>query len=228
MYYALYDGAESVSGGLGEPFPVRFTPVRCKRGRALPFETVALGAEEILQPFRSALPIVSDTGDCLFASVDIRGSDFIAPAYYATMGFAIPAALGAQIASGKAHGVLAFDAGEIVGWCNAGPRAAFGNLRVFGSAVDDPREPVGSVMCFVIAPERRREGIATALLGRAEQLFRELGLRVAEAYPRAAPSSNPAIPSSASYYKGSPAMYERAGYAPHRRFERFTCVRKPL
>ena len=45
---ALYDAAESVSGGLGEPFPVRFTPVRCKRGRALPFETVALGAEEIL------------------------------------------------------------------------------------------------------------------------------------------------------------------------------------
>ena len=45
---ALYDAADSVSGGLGEPFPVRFTPVRCKRGRALPFETVALGAEEIL------------------------------------------------------------------------------------------------------------------------------------------------------------------------------------
>jgi len=45
---ALYDAAESVSGGLGEPFPVRFTPVRCKRGRALPFETVALAAEEIL------------------------------------------------------------------------------------------------------------------------------------------------------------------------------------
>ena len=45
---ALYDAAESVSAGLGEPFPVRFTPVRCKRGRVLPFETVALGAEEIL------------------------------------------------------------------------------------------------------------------------------------------------------------------------------------
>ena len=38
----------------------------------------------------------------------------------------------------------------------------------------------------------------------------------------------PALPSSASYYKGSPAMYERAGYRPHKRFERFTCVRKPL
>src|SRR5262249_27525234 len=71
------------------------------------------------------------------------------------------AARRAQTASGRAHGVLAFDGGEIVGWCNAAPRAAFGNLRVYGSAVDDPAEPVGAVMCFVIAPARRREGIAT-------------------------------------------------------------------
>jgi GNAT superfamily N-acetyltransferase len=145
----------------------------------------------------------------------------------ASAGPAHRAARGAQIKSGKAHGVLALDRREIVGWCNAGPRSAFGNLRVFGSAVGDPREPVGAVMCFVIAPERRREGIATALLARAESLFRELGLSFAEAYPRALPP-NPAVPASASYYKGSPAMYERAGYLPHRRFERFTCVRKRL
>ncbi len=44
----MYDAVESVSRGLGEPFPVRFTPVRCKRGRALPFERVALSADEIL------------------------------------------------------------------------------------------------------------------------------------------------------------------------------------
>jgi len=142
-------------------------------------------------------------------------------------GLAHRAARGAQIRSGRAHGVLALDGAEIVGACNAGPRAAFGNLRIFGAAVDDPDEPVGAVMCFVIAPERRREGIATALLGRAERYFRELGLSVAEGYPRTLPS-DPALPTSAWYYKGSPAMYERAGYAPHRRFERFTCVRKRL
>src|SRR4249920_3898106 len=53
----------------------------------------------------------------------------------ASAGPAHRAARAAQIESGRARGVLAFDAGEIVGWCNAGPRAAFGNLRVFGSAV---------------------------------------------------------------------------------------------
>ena len=32
------------------------------------------------------MPLVADTGDALFASVDIRANDCIAPAYYATMG----------------------------------------------------------------------------------------------------------------------------------------------
>ena len=42
---AVYDAAESVSRALGEPFPLQFTPVRCNRGRALQFESVALSAE---------------------------------------------------------------------------------------------------------------------------------------------------------------------------------------
>jgi hypothetical protein len=35
------------------------------------------------------------------ASVEIRSNDCVAPAYYATMGFAIPAALGRQVSSGR-------------------------------------------------------------------------------------------------------------------------------
>ncbi|MCM3881833.1 MAG: indolepyruvate/phenylpyruvate decarboxylase [Vicinamibacterales bacterium] len=55
------------------------------------------------------MPLVADTGDALFASVDIRSNECIAPAYYATMGFAVPAALGAQIASGRRPLVLVGD-----------------------------------------------------------------------------------------------------------------------
>jgi indolepyruvate decarboxylase len=55
------------------------------------------------------LPIVADTGDCLFASVDVCADEIIAPAYYATMGFAIPAALGVQVASGRRALVLVGD-----------------------------------------------------------------------------------------------------------------------
>lgn len=55
------------------------------------------------------VPIVSDTGDCLFASVDIQANEIVAPAYYATMGFAVPAALGVQVATGRRPLVLVGD-----------------------------------------------------------------------------------------------------------------------
>lgn len=55
------------------------------------------------------MPIVADTGDCLFASVDIRANICVAPAYYATMGFSIPGAMGLQIASGLRPLVLVGD-----------------------------------------------------------------------------------------------------------------------
>lgn len=48
------------------------------------------------------MAVVADTGDCLFASIELRvyeRTEFLASAYYTTMGFAVPAALGAQIAN---------------------------------------------------------------------------------------------------------------------------------
>ena len=58
---------------------------------------------------RPDTPVVADTGDCLFAAVDIRANDVVAPGYYATMGFAVPAALGVEIASGRRPVVLVGD-----------------------------------------------------------------------------------------------------------------------
>jgi indolepyruvate decarboxylase len=49
----------------------------------------------------SDMVVVCDVGDCLFAAIDLRvheRSEFLASAFYTTMGFAVPAALGAQIA----------------------------------------------------------------------------------------------------------------------------------
>lgn len=46
--------------------------------------------------------LVTDVGDPLFAANDIKmqeGSSFICPAYYASMGFAVPGAIGAQLAT---------------------------------------------------------------------------------------------------------------------------------
>jgi len=46
--------------------------------------------------------VVADVGDCLFAAADLtiyRHTEFLSPAYYTSMGFAIPAAVGVQVAN---------------------------------------------------------------------------------------------------------------------------------
>jgi indolepyruvate decarboxylase len=53
--------------------------------------------------------VVCDVGDALFAAADltIHGhTEFIAPAYYATMGFGVPAAIGVQVANSKLRPIV--------------------------------------------------------------------------------------------------------------------------
>jgi indolepyruvate decarboxylase len=48
--------------------------------------------------------VISDIGDALFAAGDLtihRRTEFLSPAYYASMGFAVPASIGAQLANPK-------------------------------------------------------------------------------------------------------------------------------
>lgn len=64
-----------------------------------------------------AYPIASDVGDCLFTAMDLRNTDLVAPGYYATMGFGVPAGLGVQAATGRRPIVLVGDgAFQMTGW----------------------------------------------------------------------------------------------------------------
>lgn len=63
------------------------------------------------------MPIASDVGDCLFTALDIRNTDLIAPGYYATMGFGVPAGLGMQASTGRRPLILVGDgAFQMTGW----------------------------------------------------------------------------------------------------------------
>ena len=42
--------------------------------------------------------VVTDVGDCLYAGLSLKTDLFIAPGYYSSMGFGVPAGIGAQIA----------------------------------------------------------------------------------------------------------------------------------
>ncbi len=64
-----------------------------------------------------SMPLACDIGDSLFVSLEIDYVDLVAQGYYASMGFAVPAALGIQAASGKRPLVLVGDgAFQMTGW----------------------------------------------------------------------------------------------------------------
>lgn len=132
------------------------------------------------------------------------------------------------IASGQAYGLLAYEGGNPIGWVNAGPRHLYGTLRHFAEAVRPGDPPTGSVMCFVIHPDHRAKGVASGLLASLDDYFRDLGLAVAEGYPRKAPPDDPEFPWTAAYYKGTSAMYEKAGYTKQRELEHFAVMQKSL
>lgn len=49
---------------------------------------------------QSAYHFVADVGDAWFVGLELRADIFLAPGYYATMGYAVPGALGAALADG--------------------------------------------------------------------------------------------------------------------------------
>lgn len=80
-------------------------------------------------------------------------------------------AMTSLIASGMAEGYLAYDGGDVVGWCNAAPKSLFPELRRLpGNAADTAFVP-----CFVVAPAHRRQGVARRLLEAACESLRVRG-----------------------------------------------------
>lgn len=92
-----------------------------------------------------------------------------------------------QIASGLLRGYLAYDGELAVGWCNVNDKASFpaepccsGRAALFHSPVGKREK---AVICFEIAPEYRRKGVATALLRRALADAKAEGYTAVEGFP---------------------------------------------
>lgn len=86
------------------------------------------------------------------------------------------------VACDPAPGLLAYAAGEPVGWCSVGPREAFVRLATSRTMRGLDGEGVWSVVCLFVAPRHRRQGISTALLRAAASYAAEHGASVVEGY----------------------------------------------
>ena len=91
--------------------------------RGMPADQAALTPTDIaaavndLMAAHGKLAIASDIGDCLFTAMDFEHTALVAPGYYATMGFGVPAGLGLQAATGQRPLILVGDgAFQMTGW----------------------------------------------------------------------------------------------------------------
>ncbi len=71
------------------------SPVAAEAGPAL---KVADIIDSLLGLDQSKYSFVADVGDCWFIGLELRADVFLAPGYYASMGFGVPGALGAGVA----------------------------------------------------------------------------------------------------------------------------------
>jgi indolepyruvate decarboxylase len=89
-----------LSGRIPRPAPVEATPPGSPSRR--------LTVKRLFQRLNSFLSkntvVIADVGDALFGATDLfirERTEFLAPAYYTSMGFAVPACIGAQMANPK-------------------------------------------------------------------------------------------------------------------------------
>ena len=102
------------------------------------------------------------------------------------------------IQSGRLNGFAAFCGGEMVGFCNADRKNSY--FRLSGGS-----DSVLSIVCFTVAPDMRRRGIAKAMLAGACQYAEEKGFDCVEGYPKAGEFS-------VSDCGGSVAMFVEQGF----------------
>jgi indolepyruvate decarboxylase len=105
------------------PSAARATATRVRYPRGMAADDAAIAPNDIacavndLMSAHGRMPIAVDVGDCLFTALDIDHTALIAPGYYASMGFGVPAGIGLQAATGERPLVLVGDgAFAMTGW----------------------------------------------------------------------------------------------------------------
>lgn len=127
-----------------------------------------------------------------------------------------------MILSGKMNGYLAYLDDKPVGWCNANLKENYSRLSR-DEEINYPSEgKTASIVCFLIDPSYRRQGIASQLLDHVCTDFQEKGYGFIEAYPVKGASSD------AHNYHGPFSMYAAQGFTTYKEFEDFYIVRKKL
>lgn len=126
-------------------------------------------------------------------------------------------AMAKLVASGQAHGILAFDGSEPVAWCAFGKRAEFPRTETVKAYHRDDIENVWSINCFFIAKGYRNLGLSEQLAEAAVRAIRKRKGKIVEAYPTPLTKDGNKLP-AAWVYTGPEIIFKRLGFKLTQRF----------
>lgn len=108
-----------------------------------------------------------------------------------------------RVREGSIDGLLAYRDGAPIGWVHYGPTARFHTPRGPLAPAD---EGVASIVCFIVAAEHRRTGVARALLRGSLAELGRAGFHAVDARPRIGEHS------AAEQFTGPLALYLSEGF----------------
>jgi len=122
----------------------------------------------------------------------------------------------------KMHGYLAYKDEKPIGWCNANVKENFSKSMLGKKIVKVSGGKIASIVCFIIAPGHRRQGLARQLLKTACSDYNSKGYDILEAYPRKGDLSE------ALHYHGPLSLYDSEGFTIREEFKDYYIVHKLL
>ena len=119
-------------------------------------------------------------------------------------------------------GYLVFDNDQPIGWCNANNRSNFQRLLKDYDYIDNPDDKVCSIVCFLIHPDYRRQGIAQKILETIISDPSNHDYNYFEAYPKKSESS------CEGNFKGPLELYKKFDFKIHEEYDDYYVVRKKI
>ncbi|MFX1379477.1 MAG: GNAT family N-acetyltransferase [Promethearchaeota archaeon] len=123
------------------------------------------------------------------------------------------------IISGKMHGFIAFDEGKPIGWCNVNSKEIYAKIPYEEKSEDK----IASLICFVIAPSYRKQGVARRLLRFVCSSSKNDGYDLIEVYPMKGQKL-----SDAHSYRGPFSLYISEGFSIYKEFKDFYVMHRKL
>ncbi|MGB1037810.1 MAG: GNAT family N-acetyltransferase [Bacteroidia bacterium] len=122
----------------------------------------------------------------------------------------------------KLTGYLVYENDKPIGWCNVNDRSNYQRLLRDFDLVDKPEDKVCSIVCFLIHPDYRRQGIAYEIIQKIITDYSSKDYDYIEAYPRKGELS------SEGNFKGPLELYKRFDFKMNKEHDNYYVMRRDL